>query len=324
MHPSASLEMLRRRADLLHRLRLFFHQRGYWEAETPALSADTVVDRHLDPLSVTVFEDPQHPEQGRRMWLQTSPEFAMKRLLAAGAEAIFQVARVFRGGRERGRLHNPEFTLLEWYRVGQTFAESMQFLAELAEAFLPTGEPTEFLTYRQAFLNYLHIDPHQASAEQLREVALQYEIAFPESLSLEDRDSWLELLLGEKIEPHLGAQRPLILSHYPASQAALARVSSDDPNTAERFELYFRGVELANGYHELLDPRVLRERNALTNRQRIEDGKSALPEESYLLEAMERGLPACCGVALGVDRLAMLALGAETIDEVLAFALERA
>ncbi|MDX1948791.1 MAG: amino acid--tRNA ligase-related protein [Pirellulaceae bacterium] len=296
--PTATLDMLRRRAELLARMRHFFAVRDFLEVETPILSHDVVVDRHLDPLGVTLFRDPREPTRGQPLWLQTSPEFGMKRLLAAGATAIFQITKVFRGG-EVGRLHNPEFTLVEWYRVGDDYAAGRRLLGELAAEILGRGPPDE-LTFATAFHRHAGVDPHGLD------------------------DFVIDELLTSQVDPHLGRGRPTILFDYPASQAALAQVRPGPPAVAERFELYVDGIELANGYHELLDPAILRERNRTNNAARISDGKPALPAESRLLAAMEQGLPPCSGCALGFDRLVMVATGAKSIAEVLAFPMERA
>jgi lysyl-tRNA synthetase class 2 len=310
------------RAELLARLRAFFQLHGFLEVETPILSADIVVDRHLDPFYTTLCDDPRRPEVGRRVWLQTSPEFHMKRLLAAGAGPIFQVARVFRNS-ERGEWHNPEFTMIEWYRPGDDLPAGMRFLSDLCDALLVRG-PAEPVSYAAAFERHAHIDPHRTTAAELASQARALGIIPPESLRSDDRDAWLDLLLVERVQPHLGISSPTILYDYPASQSALARVRHEDPPVAERFELYVDGVELANGYHELLDADALRERNTANNRLRAADGKPMLPEASRLLAAMESGLPTCTGVALGFDRLVMLAAGATSIDQVLAFPIERA
>jgi lysyl-tRNA synthetase class 2 len=316
VHPTAPWSNLRLRAELLHRLRTFFAERGFLEVETPILSADTVVDRHLDPFQVEV------PGNARRYWLQTSPEFHMKRLLAAGATAIYQVSKVFRQ-EELGPLHNPEFTMVEWYRTGDGLAEGMALLDDLSDILLARG-PAERISYAEAFQRFLGLDPHRADGESLAAAARAAGVEAPASLSTEDRDGWLDLMLAERIQPHVGVDRPAILYDFPPSQAALARVRDEQPPVAERFELYVSGIELANGYHELLDPAVLRRRNAESNRLRVADGKSPLPEDSRLLEAMESGLPPCAGVALGFDRVAMLAAGAASLDEVLAFPFPRA
>jgi elongation factor P--(R)-beta-lysine ligase len=312
--PTTSLGMLRRRAELLKAVRRFFDDRDFLEVETPLLSHDTVVDRHLDPISVTLFKEPRQPDRGEKLWLQTSPEFSMKRLLAAGATAIYQITKAFRGGPEFGPEHNPEFTIVEWYRVGDEYTAGMQLLSDLAETILGAGS-AEFLTYREAFQRYAGFDPF-APLEKL---------PLPTELPANaDRDVILDYFLTTHVEPQLGKTQPTILHDYPASQSALAKVRAGDPPIAERFELYFHGVELANGYHELLDPTVLRQRNAENNQLREADGKYQLPEESRLLTAMDHGLPACSGCALGFDRLVMVATGAKSIREVLAFPIDRA
>ena len=320
--PSASIEMLRRRALLLKQLRRFFDERGFLEVETPLLSRDSVVDRHLDPLSVTLFDDARRPEEGERRWLQTSPEFGMKRLLTAMVDAsgrdsvdlpaIYQITRAFRGG-ETGALHNPEFTIVEWYRVGDDYEAGMALLGELAHGVF--GQTAQRITFRQAFIEHAGFDPcgtwnHREIAQEMSAVA--------------DRYAVLDYIHTTRVEPRLGRGRPTILHDYPADQSALAQVRQGDPPVAERFELYVNGVELANGYHELLDPAVLLERNRVNNHHREADGKYPLPEESRLLEAMRHGLPACSGCALGFDRLVMVATGASTVQEVMAFPSDRA
>ena len=366
--PTANWSSLRLRAEMLRRLREFFDSRGFLEVETPVLSADTVIDRHLDPFCTVISPlplgegpgytaisplplgegpgvradgsgqwsvasgqceaasgkspapNPQPPVH--RLWLQTSPEFHMKRMLADGVGAIYQVARVFRQG-ELGPLHNPEFTLVEWYRPSDGMDEGMQLTGELCETLLERG-PAERMSYREAFERYVGLDPHTADATTLAAAVEKFGVQPPATLAREDRDGWLDLLMVERVQPRLGFERPVLLFDYPASQAALARVRPDDPPVAERFELFVAGVELANGYHELLDPDELRMRNSRTNAQRIADGKTPLPEENRLLAAMRSGLPSSVGVALGFDRLVMLAAGAKTIAEVMAFPFDLA
>lgn len=305
------------------------------------LSADTVVDQHLDPLSTVLFDDPRDPDRGPRYFLQTSPEFAMKRLLATGGQrAIYQVTHAFRGA-ERGRLHNPEFTMVEWYRVGDSYDDGMLLLSNLIKELLGV-ERVERISYRQAFLSQLGIDPFLAPTSALADAGRRVSTT-PPAFDSHDRDGWLNFLLAESVEPQLGFPVPTILFDYPASQSALARVRTGaktgvetgvetgvqgDPDGslrfAERFELYVRGIELANGYHELLDAPVLEERNRKINSLRMADGKPELPESSRLLDAMRHGLPPCTGVAMGFDRLAMLHCNATAIDEVLTFPIDRA
>lgn len=325
--PAAGWESLRRRVELLRQVRRFFDERGFLEVETPILAAGTVVDRHLEPFFVGSFpsvsaENTANKDSSGLMWLQTSPEAHMKRLLAAGAGPIYQIARVFRR-EERGPLHNPEFTLLEWYQPGANLEAGMTLTSDLCDALLHRG-PAERLSYREAFLRHAGVDPHLATNEDLIAAAAQHGLPPPPGLKPADRDGWLDLLLVELVQPHLGVNRPTLLYDYPASQAALARVRPDNPPVAERFELYVAGMELANGYNELLDAEELRERVRRTNALRIADGKLPLPENRLLLSAMEHGLPSAVGVALGFDRLVMLALDAARIDEVIAFPFERA
>lgn len=321
--PTATLETLQRRARLLRFVREFFDARGYWEVETPILSHDIVVDAHLDPF---VVNDEAHGE----LFLQTSPEFGMKRLLAAGAEAIYQIAHAFRRG-EAGGLHNPEFTILEWYRAGDTHVEQMAFTEQLTRAVLnefaeqsPAETPFERLTWDDAFERHLGRRVLRCNTDELRSIAGGQGINPPATLPADDLDDWRNLLLTSCVEPHLGFEHPVFLHDYPASQAALAKVRDDDPPVAERFELYIRGIEICNGYHELLDADELRQRNRAQSAIREREGSRPLPEESRLLTAMEHGLPACAGVALGLDRLAMLAFGCERVDEVIPFPFERA
>ncbi|HTN75032.1 MAG TPA: EF-P lysine aminoacylase EpmA [Pirellulaceae bacterium] len=322
--PTAAWPQLVRRAAILKQLRAFFDARGFIEVETPLLSHDTVIDLHLDPLPVTLFADPCQPQLGPTLYLQTSPEFGMKRLLASGAApAIFQITRAFRGA-EQGSQHNPEFTMLEWYRVGDDYLAGMRLLEELASEMFATSH-VERLTYREAFRKFVNIDPFTADQAQLASAWQQRTGEEPAANDTFDRELYLDLLLTRFVQPQLGTAGPTILYDYPANQAALAQTRDRDGTAiAERFELYCQGVELANGYHELLDATVLLERNRRINAQRQAAGKPPLPEESRLLDAMRSGLPACSGCALGVDRLVMLLTGATSIHEVIAFPIDRA
>ena len=324
--PTATWENLRLRAALLGRVRTFFAQRDFLEVETPLLSAEIVVDQNLEAFRTTYAGDPRRPDVGQTLWLQTSPEAAMKRLLAAGQEqgvnAIYQITRSFRNG-ERGQRHNPEFTMVEWYRVGDDMHAGMALLDELCQTLLHLG-PAKRTTYREAFQRLLGLDPHAATLAELSAAVAARNLPVPPDFEQADRDAWLNLLLVECIEPHLGFDTPELLCDYPASQAALALLRNENPPVAERFELYVRGIELANGFHELTDANVLRERERIENAVRRADGRPELPGAGRLIAVMEHGLPASTGVALGFDRVVMLAAGAKSIDEVIAFPLERA
>lgn len=311
---TATVETLKARSELLKRLRNCFYEAGFDEVETPALSADTVVDRYLHPISVEVGS--------RQYWLQTSPEFGMKRLLASGMEAIFQVCHVYRD-EEAGPFHNLEFTMVEWYRVGDTTEQAIKFLGELAITLLEYDR-YEVISYQQAFQNILEFDPLEVSDQELVGIIASLDFDTPEDWRGMGKDDWLDLLLTEFIQPRLGLKCPCILRDYPASQSALARIHPTNPLVAERFELFVKGVELANGYHELLDADELERRNIKANALRQLDDRPKLPSDSYLSAAMRHGLPDCCGVALGFDRLAMLALDKTSINQVIPFPFPRA
>jgi len=251
-------------------------------------------------------------------FLQASPELHMKRLLADGAGAIFQVTRSFRRG-ERGRWHSPEFTIVEWYRPGDDMARGMNLLDELAQATLGTP-PARRTSYADAFREYVGLNPHTATIDELAAAATKHDVAVPSDMKQADRDEWLNLLLATRVEPQLGRGKPEILFHYPAAQAALATVVTTQHGfeVAERFELYWHGVELANGYHELTDALELRRRFETVIAARVAAGRAELPMPERWLADIEGRLPDSAGVALGFDRLVMLVTGAESIDEVLA------
>ncbi len=314
--PGAPLENLTKRARILQQIRAFFAERGVLEVETPTLSAAALTDPAIDSLH-TCYIGPGHAN-GLNLYLHTSPEFPMKRLLAAGSGPIYQIARVFRQG-EAGRRHNPEFTLLEWYRPDFNHHALMDEVEELVASILRLKGKAERLSYCDAFLQFAGIDPLQASITELREAALRLGTGGFDAG--EDRDLWLDLILSHSVEPHLGNNGLCFLTDYPASQAALARLSPDNPAVAERFELYYKGVELANGFHELGDSAEQRKRFESELAERAALGREPYPVDERLLAALESGFPDCAGVALGVDRLVMLAVGADSLDEVIAFTI---
>lgn len=319
--PTASLENLRLRARILGDIRRFFHERGVLEVETPLLSRHGSTEPHLTTLT-TRYTGPGFA-QGVTLHLQTSPEFAMKRLLAAGSGPIYQIGKAFRDG-EAGTRHNPEFTLLEWYRPGCDHHALMNEVALLVATLLPGQAPGRYLTYAEAFLTHAGCDPHEAPLSELRQClreALEGEP--PQVVDGDDRDMLLDLLMSHVVEPRLGPG-PVFIYDYPPSQAALARVRADEPSVAERFELYIDGVEVANGYHEVTGAE---EQAACFARDRERRRHLGLPDvepDERLLAAMEAGMPSCAGVALGVDRLLMVLAQAKGIEEVLAFPVDRA
>ncbi|MES9939164.1 MAG: EF-P lysine aminoacylase EpmA [Candidatus Thiodiazotropha sp. 6PLUC2] len=318
--PSASFAMLRRRAKLLRDIRDYFWQAGVLEVETPVCSRFANTDPAIDCFS-TNYTGPE-AAQGLALYLQTSPEFPMKRLLCAGSGPIYQICKAFRDGELGGR-HNPEFTLLEWYRPEYDHLRLMNEVADFVNAVSDRALPVEKLTYREAFQQFLQIDPHIVDIEQLRACAIENKLPGVEDLVL-DRDGWLDLLLSHLIEPHLGEQKMTFLYDYPASQAALAKVRQQSPAVAERFELYMSGVEIANGFHELDDAEEQKRRFTEDNQRRLEAGRSSLPMDEWLLKGLSEGLPHCSGVALGLDRLLMVLSGCDKIEDVISFGFFRA
>jgi lysyl-tRNA synthetase class 2 len=308
---------LRQRAAMLDAARGFFRERGVLEVQTPVALAATVTDVQIESLRLA---------GAPARWLQTSPEYPMKRLLAAGSGDIFQLCQVFRAG-ELGRLHNPEFTMLEWYRLGMGLPGIMAETAALVGALLATGArapgPAETLRYTTAFQRELGCDPLEATDVQLAQLAQAHGLA-ASSTSGATRDDLLDFLVATRVGPTLGRGRLTCLHHFPASQAALAQLEPTDPRTALRFELYAEGVELANGYVELANPAEQRRRFDADLAERQRRGLATPAVDERLLAALAEGLPACAGVAVGFDRVAMLALGATSIAEVMAFPWERA
>ena len=293
--------------------------------QTPVLSADTVVDLHLDPLAVSERSLPINHHNRRRYYLQTSPEFAMKRLLAAGLDPIFQIAPVFRLG-DRGQFHNVEFTMLEWYRIGDNYQTGMFLLAELIR-FLFDAQNIElgdigYSTYQHVFELQVGINPHTATIEELRTICNARNITYPESDWADSADDWLDLIFSAVIQPELES---VIVYDYPQSQPQLAKIRHDEECTvSERFELFLKGYEIASGYHEARDAAELRHRFQANREHRLVRGRSWLPIDSRLLTVMELGFPPCSGTALGIDRLLMVMLDAETIEDVLTFPIETA
>jgi lysyl-tRNA synthetase class 2 len=312
--PGADPDRLRARAALLASLRDFFAIRDVLEVETPQLCSAGVTDPALEPLVVSDGQSLSAPR-----YLQTSPEYAMKRLLASGSGPIFQICRAFRDG-EAGSRHNPEFTLLEWYRPGFDHHRLMAEVVELLQHCLDE-RPVHKRSYRQWFLELLDTDPLTASPGDLEQ--LTRGLLDPGDLA-GGRDLWLDLLMSHVIEPRLAELGICLVYDYPESQAALARLDrSGDAPVGQRFEVYVDGVELANGYFELLDPVEQRTRFERDNQQRLARGLPIHAIDEALLAAMEHGLPECSGVALGVDRLLMLSCGLQDIRQVLAFDWQR-
>ncbi|OOE39706.1 elongation factor P lysine(34) lysyltransferase [Salinivibrio kushneri] len=317
--PTASVSQLKKRAAIIARIRQFFAEREVWEVDTPALSQAAVTDVHLHSFKTSLvgpgFAD------GVALHLMTSPEFHMKRLLAAGSGAIYQISKAFRN-EEAGRYHNPEFTMLEWYQPGYTHHDLMDEMDALLQAVLRCQGATR-MSYQTAFASFTGLCPLTADIIQLRALAATQGLAdITEDET--DKDTLLQLLFSVMVEPNIGQQAPAFIYDFPASQAALAKISEADTRVAHRFEVYYQGIELANGFYELQDANEQRQRFEADNIARVARGLSPQPIDEHLLSALESGLPDCAGVALGVDRLVMLALGCHHIDAVTAFPVSRA
>ncbi len=314
--PSASIEALKTRARLNAMIRKFFSERGVLEVETPILSAAGNTDPNIESFRLHFSRAGEI-----QRWLRTSPEFALKRLVAAGIGSCYELGRVFRNG-EMGRMHNPEFSMLEWYRVGWTHHQLMDECAELVkEALRLAGRSASVreTSFRHLYQEHLGLDPLTASEAELRGPLALFDIR-AEGLS---RDDWLDLLMTHLIQPSFPDNRILLVYDYPKSQAALARIRHGDIPVAERFELFLGPVELANGYHELNDPLEQRERFDRDLSQRRKRGTALPPVDERLLAALPT-LPDCAGVALGVDRLLLAMLGGDRIADTIAFPFDRA
>ncbi|WP_386083167.1 EF-P lysine aminoacylase EpmA [Vreelandella sp. F11] len=315
--PSASLETLRERARLMAKVRAFFAQRDVLEVETPVLGQGGSTDVHL----VSLHTQARTGRGQRRLWLQTSPEFHMKRLLAAGSGPIFQLAKSFRDG-EVGSRHNIEFTMLEWYRPQFTLEKLIDETATLIISLLPSFPgPVVHYRYRELFHTHLEVDPFTTSLDKLRSLAAERGQMSAKTLAGEGRETCLDLLMSMVIEPQLGKAELSVVVDYPANQAALARRHQDADGewVASRFELYLNGIELANGYDELTDAAEQRARFAADNAERRRLGLPEVDVDERLLAALAHGIPEGAGVALGIDRLIQLALGKARLEDVLTF-----
>lgn len=313
--PSASLDTLKARAALLATVRAFFATRQVLEVDTPLLAQCGVTDPHLENLQTELL--------GTTYYLQTSPEYAMKRLLAAGSGSIYQLGKVFRADEQSAR-HNPEFTMLEWYRVD---FEMLDLVAEVDALLQETlnAPPMQTVTYQQLFIDTLAVDPLAIDALPKLQTALAERQDLRDwALAESDFDTLLDGAMAFVIEPALDVDVPYAITHYPASQAALAQLDENDPRVALRFEVFYGGLELANGYQELVDAQLQADRFAADNARRKSLGKPLREGDMRLLAALQSGLPKCSGVALGFDRLLMLALSKRQLAEVLPFAIDRA
>lgn len=307
--PTAPLENLQARAAFLASIRAFFHARAVMEVEVPLLSHSVVTAPHLQSFACE-----------KDYFLQTSPEYGMKRLLAAGSGSIYYLGKAFRKG-EQGARHNPEFTMLEWYRVGWDYKQLAQEVSALLQHLLACA-PAQVVSYQELFERHFQIVPQHATIASLQQVALARGWIKKEQVNQLglDKDGWLDLLMTHGIEPGLGEDRPVVVFDFPVSQAALAKTRQEaGQSVAERFEFYYAGMELANGFQELTCPIEQRVRFEADLKKRNALGQAAVPVDPYLLAALQAGLPDCAGVAVGIDRLLMLALREKSITRVLSF-----
>mgnify|MGYP003574974218 CR=1 FL=1 len=311
--PSANKKLLQHRADLLHQIRNFFASRDVLEVETPLLCQASVTDPYIESIEAKMHDG------DASYFLQTSPEYAMKRLLAAGSGSIYQISKAFRSG-ECGRFHNPEFTMIEWYRIGFDHHQLMDEVDELLQTTLQTSKAKR-LSYAELFQQYLNVNPHMADCATLSAIASAHHIEV--AAQIEDRDTWLEVLMSQVIEPQLDLKIPFFVYDFPATQAALARILPGNPPVAARFEVYMSGMELANGFFELNDSSEQRQRFETNIMKRKQLKRRTMPMDEYFLAALQSGLPDCAGVALGFDRLMMLVHDANHIAEVLTFDFSR-
>lgn len=320
--PTLSWENAQKRAKILQQIRAFFAKRHVLEVETPVLSQGTVTDVHLEAVTCHYnFLSDSSDQNSAELFLQTSPEFHMKRLLAAGYGSIFQIAKAFRH-EEAGRYHNPEFTMLEWYRLDFDHFELMSEIGELLKEVLSCSEPLIY-TYQNIFIQQTAIDPLTATSKELLSF-IRSKNKFSEWLEqTADNDILLQFIFSEIIEPNIGKETPCFIYNFPISQASLAKVCLTDERVAERFECYYKGVELANGYNELTDIGVQRLRFHEDNNKRLLLNLKKKPIDKNFMSALSFGLPKCSGVALGIDRLIMLALNSSHIKEVISFPIEQ-
>ena len=303
-------QALQYRAECYQKIRDFFAKKGVLEVETPLLSTFTVTDPYIQSFQIKKFD----------YYLQTSPEYAMKRLLVAGSGSIYQLCKAFRE-EQLGHKHNPEFTLLEWYRIGFDHHLLMDEMDEMLQTLLDS-RPAERLTYQELFLRYLSIDVFYSDEKKIKSLC-ENEVAI-EKNNLHDQDTALQLLFSHCIEPQLGFEAPVFVYDFPASQAALSKIRQSNPPVAERFEVYINGTELANGFHELADAKEQYQRFFQNQQERKKLNLPVVEIDTRFISALESGFPACAGVALGIDRLLMIKAKASSIEEVIAFTWDKA
>ena len=313
----AELESMKKRARMLQSIRAFFVERDVLEVDTPSLSASAATDLHIESFMTAM--------QRQSYYLHTSPEYPMKRLLASGYPSIYQICKVYRR-EEQGVFHNPEFTMLEWYRLGFDYKQLMDEVQDLLAALsVECGliASSKKISYQQAFMQTLQIDPLNTTIDECRQCCLQQQIEIPQGMSDQHLDDWLDWILTQAVAPAFNQNGFTILYDYPASQCALATIS-EDGSVAERFEVFYGELELANGFNELTDAKEQRARFESDKNKRQQAGLELMPIDENFLQALEAGFPKCAGVAIGLDRLLMVLTAKQAISDVLAFPFDRA
>ncbi|MFA6915640.1 MAG: EF-P lysine aminoacylase EpmA [Parachlamydiales bacterium] len=308
---TSKITLLKDRAAMLAAARAFFLSRNVMEVDVPLCTSHACIDENIDLMTVV-------DGQGSKRYLQSSPEYGMKRLLSEGSGDIYQIGHVFRDG-EVGSRHNPEFSMVEWYRCGFTLEQLVAETALFIELFLGQ-QPCSILTYRAAMHTYAGIDYVNADEEQLLQCIRKHGIELSAELAAGNKDDLLNILIGSVVEPHLGRRQLTAITDFPATQCALAEIEiSEGAPVAKRFEFYYEGNELANGYRELRDPQEQKMRLERSNQARLKKGKEALPVDPLFLDSLRKGFPACCGVAVGFDRLMMLRHSAAHIKDIIPY-----
>jgi len=316
--PTSTRETLKARAKIIRKIRRFFDECGLLEVETPLLSQYSITNQYIQSFEATYYND---SGKSKPYFLQTSPEYAMKRLIATGYGDMYQLCKAFRNHGEVGHEHNPEFTILEWYRLRFDHHQLMDEMDDFLQFILNCKKAKRF-SYQELFLHFLKINPFELSADDLKKLAQE------NNINIEGKgynwDTWTEILLSHLIEPKLNNEQPIFIYDYPASQAALSKIREDNPRVCERFEVYFKGVELANGFHELQNAAEQLNRFKKDQQKRKQANLKHMEIDRRFIAALEHGFPHCSGVAVGIDRLIMLALNAKSISDVIAFNFERA
>ena len=319
--PGCSVELIYLRAKLLHEIRDFFYANNVLEVETPILCQSAGTDPYLEH-----FTSYQTSVDNNRLYLQTSPEFAMKRLLAMNTQSIYQICKAFRQG-ESGRFHNPEFTMLEWYRVGFNLQQLMDDVEHLLSRFLSVAgfsEKAQRITYKEIFAKYTGLNALEFDQVLYQSVATR--LGYPEAVDLcaTDHAAWLDFLFSHSVQAHLGEAGLCMVYDYPACLPSLARLKQGNPRLVERVEVFIQGVELGNGYFELTDVKEQIRRFEQDILLRERNGSVKIDMDERFLAALQSGLPVCSGIAIGLDRLLMIISQKNSIDEVLTFSIKNA